>query len=199
VAIASAQIEGRERILREARALFLERGFAEASMQDIAAAAGLTKAALYHHFRDKNELFDTIVQRELTRVTRGLDREFGEDTPLREGLVRAGAFLIASMDGDLPRLLLDAFKHVYAGDPEAIARCRAGAVERPIEESIARAQRAGDVRKDLEASLLASLWAGMIFEQYRATLIERGAEHEAPALAEVIADVFLNGVSKGSA
>lgn len=52
---------GRERILAEARILFVERGYAAVSMREIADAAGLRKASIYHHFRDKEELFSAIV------------------------------------------------------------------------------------------------------------------------------------------
>ena len=53
----AAEVGGRARILQVARAAFVERGYAAVSMQELAGAAGLTKAAIYYHFRDKQELF----------------------------------------------------------------------------------------------------------------------------------------------
>jgi len=47
----------RHDILRHAMALFNERGFAAVSVEDIAAAAGITKATLYYHYPSKSEIF----------------------------------------------------------------------------------------------------------------------------------------------
>lgn len=46
----------RKQILREAGALFGEVGYQNASMEQIAARLGLTKAALYYYFSDKSEI-----------------------------------------------------------------------------------------------------------------------------------------------
>ena len=54
------ELSGRERILIQARALFITRGFLDVSMREIAEAAGLRKATIYHHFRDKEELFIAV-------------------------------------------------------------------------------------------------------------------------------------------
>jgi TetR/AcrR family transcriptional regulator, cholesterol catabolism regulator len=48
-------------ILAEACRLFAERGFDGTSIRDIANAVGISNAALYHYFADKNELFARIV------------------------------------------------------------------------------------------------------------------------------------------
>jgi TetR/AcrR family acrAB operon transcriptional repressor len=53
----------RELLLDTAEAVFLERGVSRASLQDIAAAAGLTRGAIYWHFKDKAELFIAMMDR----------------------------------------------------------------------------------------------------------------------------------------
>lgn len=50
----------RTRILQEAAKLFTEKGYEATSVQDIAQALGLSKAALYHHFRSKEEILYAI-------------------------------------------------------------------------------------------------------------------------------------------
>jgi AcrR family transcriptional regulator len=47
----------RRELLTAAKKLIAERGFAEASLSEIADSAGVTKGALYHHFASKEELF----------------------------------------------------------------------------------------------------------------------------------------------
>jgi AcrR family transcriptional regulator len=48
----------RDRILQVAYDLFAGLGFSRVSMRQVAAAAGVTKPALYYHFRDKESLFE---------------------------------------------------------------------------------------------------------------------------------------------
>lgn len=49
-------------ILEAALALFVEKGFAATRMDDVAARAGLSKAAIYLYFEDKTALFQGVVQ-----------------------------------------------------------------------------------------------------------------------------------------
>src|SRR3990167_8122198 len=53
----------RERLLDTAEDVFLARGLSRSSLQDIAAAAGLTRGAIYWHFADKLALFDAMMAR----------------------------------------------------------------------------------------------------------------------------------------
>lgn len=47
-------------LLDAATALFAERGYAGTSIDDVAAAAGMTKGAVYHHFAGKAALFEAV-------------------------------------------------------------------------------------------------------------------------------------------
>ena len=51
----------KELILEEALKQFSEKGFAGTSMSDIAKPLGITKAALYKHFKSKQQIFDEII------------------------------------------------------------------------------------------------------------------------------------------
>ena len=54
--------ETRTRILEAAERVFYEKGVAHASLEDIAAAAEVTRGAIYWHFKDKAEVFDAMMQ-----------------------------------------------------------------------------------------------------------------------------------------
>ncbi len=58
----------RDAILRAAATLFRERGFADTGMRDIADAADLSAANLYHYFSGKNELLVYCQERALDRM-----------------------------------------------------------------------------------------------------------------------------------
>lgn len=53
----------RERLLDTAEAIFLQRGVARTSLNDIATAAGLTRGAVYWHFDDKAALYNALMDR----------------------------------------------------------------------------------------------------------------------------------------
>ncbi|MCB9779030.1 MAG: TetR/AcrR family transcriptional regulator [Alphaproteobacteria bacterium] len=63
-----SEAERKSQIMRAARAVFIEKGFMSARMQDIARRAGLSKGALYFYFSSKRELFYALVEEE-QRVT----------------------------------------------------------------------------------------------------------------------------------
>ncbi len=90
----AADVSGRGRILREARLLFTAQGYAAVSMQQIADAAAVNKATLYHHFRDKEDLFLSVMVEEFASAghrRRRRDRRGRE--PARPAPARGGAHL----------------------------------------------------------------------------------------------------------
>lgn len=53
----------KERIFQEALKLFARNGYEAASVRDIAGQLGMTQAALYKHYKNKQDIFDSIVER----------------------------------------------------------------------------------------------------------------------------------------
>ncbi|WTW99843.1 TetR/AcrR family transcriptional regulator [Streptomycetaceae bacterium NBC_01309] len=62
-----------DKVLSAAVELFAEHGFAGTSLQAIADRVGVTKAALYYHFRTKDELLDALLRPALNDLDRVLD------------------------------------------------------------------------------------------------------------------------------
>jgi AcrR family transcriptional regulator len=58
----------RERLLEAASAIFTKKGYANASVEDIAAAAGYTRGAFYSNFASKTELFFDLLRRESGKI-----------------------------------------------------------------------------------------------------------------------------------
>jgi len=54
--------ETRTKLIQAAREAFAAKGYAAASMDDLTAAAGLTRGALYHNFGDKKGLLQAVVE-----------------------------------------------------------------------------------------------------------------------------------------
>ena len=97
----------RQALVRVARRLFAKHGFAETSTEAIVQAAGVTRGALYHQFRDKTALFEAVyedIERDLVaRVAAAVD---GIDDPMT--ILRRGAevFLDACLDAYVSRVVL---------------------------------------------------------------------------------------------
>ena len=53
----------RDRILDAAMLVFRRQGFRRSSIEQVAEAAGLTRQALYHHFKSKEALFRAVIER----------------------------------------------------------------------------------------------------------------------------------------
>ncbi len=52
----------RERIVATALSLFSEKGYGAVSVREIAGAVGIRESSLYYHFKNKQDIFDTIVE-----------------------------------------------------------------------------------------------------------------------------------------
>jgi AcrR family transcriptional regulator len=52
----------RRKLLRVGRDLFARRGYSDVPTEEIVRRAGVTRGALYHHFRDKRDLFAAVVE-----------------------------------------------------------------------------------------------------------------------------------------
>lgn len=58
-----------ERLLRAGAELFAREGYASASLEAVAAAAGVTKGSLYHHFGGKADLFEAVFERQAAELS----------------------------------------------------------------------------------------------------------------------------------
>ena len=77
----------RTRILQEAARLFTEKGYEATSVQDLAQALGLSKAALYHHFGSKEEILYEISLLALEGLVAAGEETLREEDP-KEALRR---------------------------------------------------------------------------------------------------------------
>jgi AcrR family transcriptional regulator len=95
------------RLLEAARELFVHDGYEATSLEDIAAAAEVTKGAVYHHFSSKQALFRDVYEREqrtiLDAISRAHRREHDPWSGFRAGVQ---ASLAISCRSDVQRITL---------------------------------------------------------------------------------------------
>ena len=89
-------------ILKAAFEAFRSYGFRRTSMEDIAAGAGMSRSALYLHFRNKEDIFRSLVARYYDENARAMEAALSTSEPVREALTLA----LAAKDGQTMEAIL---------------------------------------------------------------------------------------------
>lgn len=156
MASATPLSDGARRILCQAAPLFARKGFAGVSVNDIAAAAGTSKANVFHHFPDKQSLYLAVIAAACETFREHMD-----------GLVRTGdeqQRLRTLASGHLDRMLADRdsvrliLREVFAGDKGQDRAEIAAILHRNFSllvESVGAGQQEGWVDGDLDPVMVA--------------------------------------------
>jgi AcrR family transcriptional regulator len=97
----------RAALLAAGRDLFGRRGYDAVSSEEIAAAAGVTRGALYHHFDGKAGLFAAVHEQVEGEIVAGFDLSaLADGDPLGALIAAAAQFLELSLDPSLQRITL---------------------------------------------------------------------------------------------
>lgn len=91
----------RRGLIAAGRKLFGEQGYASTSVDEVVKAAGVTKGAMYHHFRDKDDLFRAVVEQVKVDVTAKAADSFFDDSDNDDALQRVHRLFIAMIDAHL--------------------------------------------------------------------------------------------------
>jgi AcrR family transcriptional regulator len=97
----------RRALLAAARALFTEHGYGATSIEEIAQRAMVTKGALYHHFRNKKDVFAAVFEElELELVEQINAAAAGEEEAWQRVLAASKAFLDACLKPAIQQIVL---------------------------------------------------------------------------------------------
>ena len=155
--------------------VFAERGYDGASMDDVARAAGITKASIYHHVSGKEALLERGLGRALDALFAILDEPAAREGRAIERLRFIVERVVETTLRMLPELtVLFRARGTSKSERDAVERRRA--FDRAVTELIVAAQREGDVRADVEPRLAARLIFGMsnsVVEWYRTGTLTR--------------------------
>jgi AcrR family transcriptional regulator len=183
----------RELILERAAALFAQGGYPGTSMNQVAEACGLSKATLYHYFRDKYALLVSITEGHVQRLQRIVDEAIAEEQEPQgqmRALIRRLVEEYANAQNE-HRVLTEDVKFLAEAD-----RTRVLDMERDVVNGFARVVTA--LRPDLhEAAMskpLTMLLFGMI--NWMFTWMRPQGTLAYDDMAPVVADLFLGGLEK---
>lgn len=157
--------ETRAKLIQAARRAFADNGYAAASMDDLTAAAGLTRGALYHNFGDKRGLLQAVIDQIDGEMVERM-RQVRDRAPTRwQGLLDESiAFIEMALEPEIQRIvLLDG--PAVLGDPSqwpnqtACLRTTTETVQALIDEGTVGAVDAEAAARLLNgAALNAALW-----------------------------------------
>lgn len=185
----------RDAILAAAEAIFGARGFRKTTLEDVAAAARVSRPLVYRYFGDKRGLFAVVVERALREWNEALAAEAARTTPGTAHTLRR--VLEACLDFARQRSVLrgllvrDAnFVRSVVGDVLDRGRDQLPAL---VREVLAAGVERGDVRSDLALDDMAHVVAE-VFVSY--TLLVLGGEDEQVSQRRVdaVIETLLHGV-----
>lgn len=140
----------RQRILDGARACFTRYGYEGATVRRLEESTGLSRGAIFHHYRDKDALFLAIAEQDAERTA---------DVVAEQGLVQVMRELVAHPDGDVRGWLgtrLEVSRRLRT-EPALAQRWRAhaAAVTAATRARLQRQAAVGAVRDDVPVAVLA--------------------------------------------
>ncbi len=160
-------VERREHLLNAAARVFARRGYAEAQMEEIAAAAETSKGGLYFHFPNKEALASAVIGRAgetLRRKVARAMRAAGGDPVARADAALATLIDTLSAHRSLARVLA---ADTVVGSPAA--RARVAEIEDEFVTLIAQELRVAldggrlaNLDAPLDPDLTARAWVGMV-------------------------------------
>ena len=181
----------REMILEHAAQLFANRGYPATSMNQVAEACGVSKALLYHYYRDKYSLLVSIAENHVSRLeglVADVERQgLAPDAHMREMIRRFVQEYAGARHAH--RVLTEDVKFMEPDDRERVLD-----TQRKVVAGFARAVVA--LRPDLRDALLAKPLTMLLFGMINWMFIwmRPDGELDYDAMAPVVADLFLGGL-----
>lgn len=157
----------RDNIINTALRLFLQKGYEKTSLNHIAREVGITKPAIYHHFKNKDQLFHQVLSFFFEEMGRWSESRFASCKTLKD-LLKAffqslksfkevTEILLGKQKGNTPYSFLELFLTASKRDPGIQKRIESGFLmtRRFLKDRLLQAQNNGEIRGDIDCETLA--------------------------------------------
>jgi len=180
----------RARILTEAARLFVASGYHGVSMREVAAAVGVTKPALYHHYADKEALFLAMLDGTLAGLARLVARAQTQRGVRAQLETLVGELLASAPEQRVGLQLAGELRHVSLGRRAAFEneyrRVWMGGLTGLIEEAAAR----GELRPDLPPAVLTRALLALLYP-----LVTGAPPADPQGTARALLSVYMDGAT----
>ena len=192
----TGQEDKRRLILDAAVRVFAHKGYHTSRVGDIAEEAGVAHGLLYHYFRSKEELLETIFRETWRDVLDAVRAVEETDESARDRLAGIAKILLRAWrrDPDLVRVLV---REVTRSSHLQERIDEIGAAFAGLERIIARGQQEGEFRSDLDARMASYVFYGALEEILTGWVLGQLEDgDEAIALAEqTVVEVICGGLA----
>ncbi|MEW5722428.1 MAG: TetR/AcrR family transcriptional regulator [Thermodesulfobacteriota bacterium] len=175
-----------------------EKGYHQARMADIAAAAGISYGLVYHYFRSKPDLFDALIEEWWRPLEEMTGRLVSADLPVEEKLRAIAWYFLDEYEKrpDLVHIFITEFSRSSANlTPERLQRFKN--LMARTEEILRSAQGTGAIRTDLKARYLTYFFLGSV-EALLSTMVLENQPLKDRNLKKRLADAVLTAFLEGA-
>ena len=186
----------KEQVIRKAAELFREKGYAAASMRDLAQKLGIEAASLYSHIKSKEEILHTLCFDMAAEFRRSLEEVEKDQTvtaseKLRKGII--GHIQVMAKDLTASAVFMNEHRHLSQPSLRDFLLLRINYINRfktIIEEGVAKNEFKSTIDKKLAVmTLFSSLnWMPMWYDP--------DAAIEPEELGRQLADMLVNGLKQ---
>ncbi|MBO9320116.1 MAG: TetR/AcrR family transcriptional regulator [Chloroflexus sp.] len=184
----------RNRIIDEAARLIVTYGYDGIAMREIAEAAGLSKAGLYHHFRDKEDLLIAVLNNwanEMAELVQSAERQ--PDTRSQLTALIRGLFTQAPAQRALLRLSNHDLPRLSTAARASIEHCYAKGLIAPISAIIRAGIERGELRP-VDPHTATWLLLGMLYPFFHTE--QAKSEMHGDVIADLIITTFFDGLAQ---
>lgn len=195
----SQSAPGRDLLLRVARRLFLERGYAQVSIQQIAEESNMTKGAPYYYFSNKQDLFINVCLDIMADLKQLLEKSLSGEGSFQERIERATVDVVRTIAGDFSQWYSDLLR---LDDKKAIGKSMKAAygaddLNKIFLSQFERAVESGDigrVRADVAARAYFLLLKGTIDDCSHQAIRFPDSEIDIESNVHQLVDIYFNGI-----
>jgi AcrR family transcriptional regulator len=179
-------------LIAAARELFARQGYAATSLDEIAAAANVTKGAVYHHFAGKEAVFRAVhAEVEGEAQARAIAARDPDAAPIDQIVAMVDGYLDAALDEEIRRITLIDGPALLGLEPDVPAEQHA--TQAAVRDFIAAAIARGEI-VDVDPGVLMQLIGGLALQC--GLLIARAPDPDATrATLGVAVDAMLRGLA----
>jgi len=194
---------GAQKILDAAEALFAEHGYHGVSVQDIAKAAEVSKANVYHHFSSKEDLYFAVIKNSMQEMNELLN-SFGQDES--STIEQISSFSKAHLEhlNQKPQIAKLVLRELLDGSSD---RCRALAQDvfsghfTMLQALVGKAQESGVLKKEMDLDHMVIALVGLnvfLFQAWPALqYFPEGSFQDQAETGNKLFELLLNGLVSG--
>lgn len=156
---ALAKMKTRDALIAAAKQLFTERGYEDATVRDIAAAAGMSTGAVFANFQDKADLFEAVLDQDASRLADTMSKVAGlPDQNVRERLLTVLAAGYAFHLNQLPLLQAEIAEGWRQTAQKPLpSRKRTRQMIAIVTDVLRKAATSGELSREIDSELAADL------------------------------------------